>query len=166
MSICVRNEFLVALPGCSSVNAVLMAERLRIDVFAEPYRLGGEAAKAQTSAARAQLLARPVVRLLLPGFGPVRQIGVVAVSVRWSSLIGGDVAAASLIALPEVIEIHSTTGDADMLVKVVARDTAHLYQVTNAMLTIPGVERSSTAISLAELLPTRMRALLEVAARG
>ena len=82
------------------------------------------------------------------------------------SQTSGDVAAASLIALPEVIEIHSTTGDADMLVKVVARDTAHLYQVTNAMLTIPGVERSSTAISLAELLPTRMRALLEVAARG
>jgi diguanylate cyclase (GGDEF)-like protein len=38
-----KDEFLVALPGCSSVNAVLMAERLRIDVFAEPYRLGGEA---------------------------------------------------------------------------------------------------------------------------
>lgn len=76
----------------------------------------------------------------------------------------GDEAAAGLIALPEVIEIHSTTGDADMLVKVVARDTAHLYRVTNDMLTIPGVKRSSTAISLAELLPTRIRALLQAAA--
>jgi DNA-binding Lrp family transcriptional regulator len=82
------------------------------------------------------------------------------------SQTSGDVAAAGLIALPEVVEIHSTTGDADMLVKVVARDTAHLYRVTNDMLTIPGVKRSSTAISLAELLPTRLRALLEVAARG
>lgn len=79
---------------------------------------------------------------------------------------GGEVAAAGLIALPEVIEIHSTTGDADMLVKVVARDTAHLYRVTNAMLTIPGVKRSSTSISLAELLPIRMRALLEEVAGG
>ena len=78
----------------------------------------------------------------------------------------GDAAAAGVVALPEVIEIHSTTGDADLLVKVVARDTAHLYRVTNAMLEIPGVTRSSTAISLAEVLPTRMRALLEVAARG
>jgi DNA-binding Lrp family transcriptional regulator len=76
----------------------------------------------------------------------------------------GDEAAAGLIALPEVIEIHSTTGDADMLAKVVARDTAHLYRVTNAMLTIPGVKRSSTAISLAELLPTRIRSLLQAAA--
>ncbi len=53
-----------------------------------------------------------------------------------------------------------------MLVKVVAHDTAHLYRVTNAMLTIPGVKRSSTSISLAELLPTRMRALLEEVAGG
>lgn len=77
----------------------------------------------------------------------------------------GEAAAAGLIALPEVVEIHSTTGDADMLVKVVARDTAHLYRVTNAMLIIPGVTRSSTAISLAEVLPNRLRSLLETAAR-
>ena len=82
------------------------------------------------------------------------------------SQAAGEAAAAGVVALAEVIEIHSTTGDADLLVKVVARDTAHLYRVTNAMLEIPGVTRSSTAISLAEVLPTRMRALLEVAARG
>jgi DNA-binding Lrp family transcriptional regulator len=78
----------------------------------------------------------------------------------------GDAAADDLSRMPEVIEIHATTGDADMLVKVVARDTAHLYRVTAAMLGIPGVQRSSTAISLAEQLPTRMRALLEAAAEG
>jgi DNA-binding Lrp family transcriptional regulator len=78
----------------------------------------------------------------------------------------GDAAAEGLIALPEVVEIHSTSGDADMLVKVVARDTTHLYRVTNDMLAIPGVTRSSTSISLAEVLPTRLRALLEVVAAG
>jgi diguanylate cyclase (GGDEF)-like protein len=31
------DEFLIALPGCSTVNAVLTAERLRIEVFAEPF---------------------------------------------------------------------------------------------------------------------------------
>ncbi len=83
------------------------------------------------------------------------------------SQTSGEAAAAGLQALPEVVEVHSTTGDADMLVKVVARDTAHLYQVTTDMLAIPGVVRSSTAISLAEVQPTRMRLLLEaVAARG
>ena len=78
----------------------------------------------------------------------------------------GDAAADDLCRIPEVIEIHATTGNADMLVKVVARDTAHLYELTTSMLALPGVQRSSTSISLAEQLPTRMRALLEAVAEG
>ncbi len=38
-----KDEFLVALPGCSSVNAVMMAERLRMDVFSAPFRNNGDA---------------------------------------------------------------------------------------------------------------------------
>lgn len=37
-----KDEFLVALPGCSSVNAMMLAERLRLDVFSSPFRAGGE----------------------------------------------------------------------------------------------------------------------------
>ena len=37
-----KDEFLVALPGCSPVNAVMLAERIRLDVFASPYRVAGE----------------------------------------------------------------------------------------------------------------------------
>lgn len=37
-----NDEFLAVLPGCSPVNAVLLAERIRIDVFAEPYRVDGK----------------------------------------------------------------------------------------------------------------------------
>lgn len=36
------DEFLVALPGCSNMNAVMLAERLRLDVFSAPYRVRGE----------------------------------------------------------------------------------------------------------------------------
>lgn len=32
-----KNELLLALPGCSAVNAVMLAERMRIDVFGEPF---------------------------------------------------------------------------------------------------------------------------------
>ncbi|TDD88077.1 Lrp/AsnC family transcriptional regulator [Saccharopolyspora karakumensis] len=67
--------------------------------------------------------------------------------------------------LPEVIEIHATSGDADLMVKVVARDTQDLNRITNEILGIDGVERTSTAISLHEAMTTRMRGLLEVAAR-
>ena len=38
-----KDEFLIALPGCSSVNAVMMAERLRMDVFSVPFRVNGDA---------------------------------------------------------------------------------------------------------------------------
>jgi DNA-binding Lrp family transcriptional regulator len=90
-------------------------------------------------------------------------VAFVSVSISQSE---GAAAAEGLMALPEVIEMHATTGDADMLAKVVARDTAHLHEVTTAMLQVPGVQRSSTAISLAEHLPTRLRPLLVRAAEG
>ncbi len=38
-----KDEFLVGLPGCSPVNAVLLAERIRLEVFADPYRVDGRA---------------------------------------------------------------------------------------------------------------------------
>ncbi|HUA97369.1 MAG TPA: diguanylate cyclase [Terracidiphilus sp.] len=38
-----NDEFLLALPGCGVANAVLLAERLRSEVFSAPFRVGGEA---------------------------------------------------------------------------------------------------------------------------
>ena len=38
-----KDEFLVVLPGCSALNAVQLAERMRVEVFAAPYCVGGEA---------------------------------------------------------------------------------------------------------------------------
>lgn len=73
-------------------------------------------------------------------------------------------ATATLRAIPEVIEMHRTTGEADLLVKVVARDTADLHRITEAMLASPGVMRTSTVISLLEEMPLRIRALIEEAA--
>jgi len=68
--------------------------------------------------------------------------------------------------IPEVIEAHATTGDADLLAKVVARDTEDLYRITNDILKIDGVVRASTVISLLEVTPVRLTALLEIAARA
>ncbi len=78
----------------------------------------------------------------------------------------GHLATAGLQRHPEVVEIHAITGDADLLVKVVARNTEDLHRITNAMLTVSGVVRTNTAISLGEAMPLRMRALLEAAARA
>jgi len=35
-----KDEFLVAMPGCGNMNAEMLAERLRQEVFSEPYFLG------------------------------------------------------------------------------------------------------------------------------
>jgi diguanylate cyclase (GGDEF)-like protein len=59
-----KDEFLMALPGCSSVNAVLMAERLRSDVFSAPFRVGGDAIRLSACFGIASSLGRsPVVVL-------------------------------------------------------------------------------------------------------
>lgn len=69
----------------------------------------------------------------------------------------------ALVELPEVVEMHAITGDYDVLLKLVARDTSHLHRLTHRILGIEGVQRSSTTISLEELMPTRLSKLLEAA---
>lgn len=59
-----KDEFLIALPGCSSVNAVIMAERLRMDVFSSPFRINGEAVRISACFGIASSMGRsPVVVL-------------------------------------------------------------------------------------------------------
>ena len=79
---------------------------------------------------------------------------------QWAS----EEAVAALRVIPEIIEMHATTGDADLLAKVAARDPADLHRLTNRMLSIDGVMRTSTAMSLVEVMPLRTLPLLEAAA--
>jgi diguanylate cyclase (GGDEF)-like protein len=59
-----KDEFLIALPGCSSVNAVMMAERLRMDVFAAPFHIACDAIRLSACFGIASSLGRsPVVVL-------------------------------------------------------------------------------------------------------
>lgn len=71
---------------------------------------------------------------------------------------------AGLLGIPEVISAHHTTGDADILVQVAAKDPRDLYRITRAILAIDGVTRTSTVISLDEAISYRPHALLGVAA--
>jgi DNA-binding Lrp family transcriptional regulator len=67
---------------------------------------------------------------------------------------------AGLDAVPEVIEVHGLTGGADLLVRVVARDPDDLYRVAEVVLGIPGVERTSIALSMREMVRYRVAPLL------
>ena len=53
--------------------------------------------------------------------------------------------------IPEIVEMHYTTGTYSMFVKIICRDTKHLREVLNEkMQTISGVQRTETFISLEE----------------
>jgi DNA-binding Lrp family transcriptional regulator len=78
----------------------------------------------------------------------------------------GHRATAALRAVPEVIEMHAITGEADLLLKVVARDTADLHRITGELLAVPDVVRTGTVVSLLEEMPLRVRPLLEQVAHG
>lgn len=53
--------------------------------------------------------------------------------------------------IPEIVELHYTTGEYSMFVKIICRDTQHLREVLNEkMQGIAGVHRTETFISLEE----------------
>ncbi|HET8561262.1 MAG TPA: Lrp/AsnC family transcriptional regulator [Marmoricola sp.] len=90
--------------------------------------------------------------------------GLVAyVSIELSQTTGRR-ATEALRAFPEVVEMHSTTGHGDLLVKVVARDPGDLHRLTGRFLAVPEVVRTSTVISLQEEMPLRLRPLIEALA--
>ena len=59
-----KDEFLLGLPGCSTANAVMLAERIRAEVFAIPYRVGADSIRLSACFGIASSMGRsPVVVL-------------------------------------------------------------------------------------------------------
>lgn len=67
----------------------------------------------------------------------------------------------TIAAIPEVIEAHTTTGDADLMLRVVARNPGDLHRITQNIQSAPGVQRSSTSVATTEVIPHRMSSLLQ-----
>ena len=67
----------------------------------------------------------------------------------------------ALAGIPEVVEAHGLTGDADILLRVVAEDAEDLFRVNKAILAVSGVERCDTNLAMGELIPFRVSPLLE-----
>jgi DNA-binding Lrp family transcriptional regulator len=66
----------------------------------------------------------------------------------------------TLDGMPEVLEVVATSGDQDILLRVVAVDTQHLYQLGQDILACPGVLRTRTTLVLRDLVPYRTRPLV------
>lgn len=69
--------------------------------------------------------------------------------------------AARLTAIDEVCEVHATTGQGDLLVRMVAKSNADLQRVIDEVVDVRWVERTSTSIALTTPIPFRVRPLLE-----
>jgi DNA-binding Lrp family transcriptional regulator len=69
-----------------------------------------------------------------------------------------------LASIPEVIEAHTVTGPGDLWCRVVARSNADLQRVLDAVVSVPGIERSATMITLATQIQPRLLPLVAAAA--
>jgi DNA-binding Lrp family transcriptional regulator len=69
--------------------------------------------------------------------------------------------AAHLRSIPEVLEAHTTSGQGDLLCRIVARDHPDLQRVLDEVTATGLVSRTSTVISLTNEVPYRVAQLLE-----
>ncbi|WP_457972025.1 Lrp/AsnC family transcriptional regulator [Arthrobacter sp. D1-17] len=69
--------------------------------------------------------------------------------------------AEDLAGVPEILEGYGLTGSADLLLRVVALDAEDLFRINGKILACDGVERTDTALAMGELIPFRIRPLLD-----
>lgn len=143
-----------------------------IDLFTAEPRVGVLEASRRLGVARGTVQARLdrlVARGVVTGWGPqlspealghpvtayltleIRQDAAGSAGER-----GHDVVGAHLGAIPEVLEVHTTTGAGDLLARVVARSNADLQRVIDRVLAHAAITRSSTVIALETQVPYRV----------
>lgn len=106
-------------------------------------------------------------REVIVGFGPdvdLRQLGYHVMAFITIVVAQGDFTGvvARLDEIPNVVEVHTIAGAGDLHCRVVAPSNAGVMEIVERFLRIPGVDRTTTAISLAEQI--RLRPLAVVAA--
>ena len=72
----------------------------------------------------------------------------------------------ALAEVPEIIEAFSITGGGDLLTRVAARDNAHLEDVIQRLIQLPGVVRTRTEVALRERVAHRLLPLVESVGRA
>lgn len=88
------------------------------------------------------------------------------VTLEIRQLEGRDALTTHLAAIPQVLEVHTITGQGDLLCRVVARSNADLQEVIDRVVSSPDVARTSTVIALGTPVPYRVRSLLTAPAES
>ncbi|GGS14098.1 Lrp/AsnC family transcriptional regulator [Actinokineospora fastidiosa] len=139
---------------------LLLTDEPRLGVLECSRRLGVARGTVQ---ARLDRLER---RSVLTGFPPAIDLAAMGYGLTAFAVLEiaqgkrGEVASL-LMAIDEVCEVHATTGQGDLLVRMVARDNDDLQRVIDRVVDVEWVRRTSTAIALSTPVPLRVRPLLE-----
>ncbi|HWC82582.1 MAG TPA: Lrp/AsnC family transcriptional regulator [Pseudonocardiaceae bacterium] len=139
---------------------LLLTDEPRLGVLECSRRLG--VARGTVQARLDKLLTRGV----LGGFPPALDLaamgyGLTAFAVLEIAQGRRAEVAARLAAIDEVCEVHATTGQGDLLVRLVARSNADLQRVIDEIVDVAEVHRLATSIALSTPVPPRVRPLLE-----
>jgi DNA-binding Lrp family transcriptional regulator len=138
----------------------LLADEPRIGILECARRLGVARGTVQAR------LDRLTERGILGGFPPELDLAAMGYGLTAFAVLEiaqgrrGSVAEA-LAAIDEVCEVHATTGQGDLLVRMVARSNADLQRVIDEVVDVPGVHRLASSIALSTPVPLRVRPLLE-----
>lgn len=146
--------------GLDARLLLLLTDEPRLGVLECSRRLGVARGTVQAR------LDRLVAKGVLTGFPPALDLaamgyGLTAFAVLEITQGRRQVVSDGLAAINEVCEVHATTGQGDLFVRMVARSNADLQRVIDEMVDVPGVERLSTSIALSTPVPPRVRPLLE-----
>jgi len=141
----------------------LLRDEPRIGIMEVARRL--RVARGTVQARLAKLTERGVIR----GFGPEldpHRMGYPIMAFVFLQITQGrlDEAVRVLEAVPEVLEATATSGPSDLLCRIVARDTEHLQDIVNRVLSNAAIRRSTSYIALSEQIPYRTGPLLTTTA--
>lgn len=103
---------------------------------------------------------------LLLGFVPQLDLDAIGVTVQAFAALALeqgrlDEVVADLSAMPQVLEIHATTGREDLLVRLATTNHAELQKLIQRIVGLPGVAHSNTSLALTTPLRMRVRPLLD-----
>jgi DNA-binding Lrp family transcriptional regulator len=139
---------------------LLLAEQPRIGVLECSRRLG--VARGTVQARLDQLQRRGVIQ----GFGPDLEPAALGYTVTAFVTLeirqgrGRDAVATHLAGIPEVLELHTITGQGDLLCRIVARSNSDLQRVIDQVVADDDVVRTSTSIALSAPMPYRVLPLV------
>jgi DNA-binding Lrp family transcriptional regulator len=141
----------------------LLTAEPRAGVLEASRRLG--VARGTVQARLDRLVARGIIRSFAPTLDPAA-LGYPVTAFANLEIRQGrrDRVTAHLASIPEVLSVHTITGQGDLLCQLVARDTDDLQRVVDELVADGDITRTSTVVALTCVLAPRVLPLVHASA--